>query len=154
MKLASVARGRQGAVLVVTIVILFWVALALYYSSADEGGGGGALLILSGATFATAMTSFFGFMMLSRASRDQTGVFQDGDVRLAVACAFVTVYFELFALFIFAPEAQLGEFGKTLADNLLTQTALIIGFYFATTGALEYAKLRREPPAETKTTPQ
>jgi uncharacterized membrane protein len=135
--------------LVVAIVILYWTALILQDMFPDQG-----LLILSGATFATAMASFFGFMMLSRASRDETGVFQDGDVRLAVACSFVTIYFELFALFLFS-ETDLGGFGRTLADNLLTQTALIIGFYFATTGALEYAKLRQgRPEAETKTTEQ
>jgi uncharacterized membrane protein len=149
MKLAGVIRSRRGASLVVVIVILYWVALVLQRQFHDQAGE-----IMSGATFAAAMAAFYGFMMLSRAARDETGVFQDGDVRLAVACAFVTMYLELLALIIFSPEFQLSEIGKVLTENLLTQTALIVGFYFATTGALEYAKLRGNRSPETKATDQ
>jgi hypothetical protein len=145
MKSKIVVGSRRGALLVLVIVILYWVALVLAHRYQGVQGE-----ILSGATFAAAMAAFYGFMMLSRATRDETGVFQDGDVRLAVACAFVTLYLELLALFIFSPESDLTGFPRALAENLVTQTALIVGFYFATTGALEYAKLRGSRSAETK----
>ena len=149
MKSGIVVGSRRGALLVMVIVILYWVALVLQHQFRDK-----AAEIMSGATFAAAMAAFYGFMMLSRAARDESGVFQDGDVRLAVACAFVTMYLELLALFIFSPETKLSDIGKVLAENLLTQTALIVGFYFATTGALEYAKLRGSRSADTKATDQ
>jgi hypothetical protein len=125
--------GSLTAVLVlVTTVSLIWA------SAADDEV---AALVRSGTVFLVGVISFFGFLWLSRALRTPRGVFQDGDVRLAIAAAFFTVYIELLSLYAFA-DGEPTDFASSFADDFQTLTGLVVGFYFATSGALEWARIR------------
>ena len=67
-----------------------------------------------------------------------------GDVRFALTCSFVTVFFALLSFFSFARVPRPTEIGQSFFSNFLTITVLIVGFYFATTGAIELGGLIRD----------
>lgn len=135
-----------GVGLVGVVILLMWGSLAL-----AEALPGERYSISIGAFFAIAVVSFFGFLLYSRELREPAGVFDDADVRLAITCSFVTLYFALITFSLFA-QGEPSGFARSLVDDLLTLTGIVVGFYFATTGALEYARIRErrgrreEPP--------
>jgi hypothetical protein len=102
--------------------------------------------------FAIGIISFVGSLNISAERRDRPGRFQDGDVRFAVAVAFVAVFFAMLSFYAFSRDVPT-NFGQSLVNTLLDQTALIVGFYFATSGALEYLNRRqRQRAAQPKQT--
>ena len=96
------------------------------------------------AVFAIGLVSFVGFLNISRELRGSRDTFQDGDVRFALTCSFVTVFFALLSFFSFARVDQPTEIGRSFFSNFLTITVLIVGFYFATSGAIELVRLRQD----------
>jgi hypothetical protein len=97
---------------------------------------------------AIALISFIAFMHFSRELRGRRGAFQDGDVRFAITGSFVTVFFALLSFFSFASVQQPTEVGKQFFASFLNLTLLIVGFYFATTGALEIVRIRENRKGE------
>jgi hypothetical protein len=86
--------------------------------------------------FVMGLLSFIGFLNISRELRGERETFQDGDVRFALTCSFVTVFFALLSFFIFTRD-QPSDFAQRFFDSFLNITVLIVGFYFATTGVIE-----------------
>jgi hypothetical protein len=100
---------------------------------------------------AIGLLSFLGFLSLSRELRGVRGAFQDGDVRLAITCSFVTVFLTLLSYYSFASSEQKPtEVGQQFFDSFLSLTVVIIGFYFATTGAVEILKTRKKGDKESQ----
>ena len=78
---------------------------------------------------------------MSRELRTPKGSIGDGDVRLAITASFLMVFFVLLSYFSFLPEGP-NDFARDVAGQLFALTGLVVGFYFATTGALEYVRIR------------
>ena len=91
--------------------------------------------------FAIGITSFVGALNISRSMRGTPGRFEEGDVRFALAISFVAVFFALLSFYAFSRDEPTG-FARSLIETFLDQTALVVGFYFATSGALEFVKIR------------
>jgi len=95
---------------------------------------------------------------VSRELRTPKGSIGDGDVRLAITASFLMVFFVLLSYFSFLPEGP-NDFARDVAGQLFALTGLVVGFYFATTGALEYVRIRerqreRERGAEQRDPPE
>lgn len=88
------------------------------------------------------LMSFVGFLNISRELRGKRGSLQDGDVRFAIACTILIVYLTMLSFFAFTLDNP-PPGAKPFLDALLTTTAVVVGFYFATTGAIEVAKIRK-----------
>lgn len=86
--------------------------------------------------------TFVGSLSISRDLRGKKDTFQDGDVRFALTCSFVTVFIALLSFFTFTAD-QPTEFAQAFFKEFLNITALIVGFYFATTAAIEFARMRQ-----------
>lgn len=99
------------------------------------------------AIFIMGITTFVGVLNISRDLRGTPGTFEDGDVRLAVTCTFVILFLTLLSFFTFATNSEPGPFAETLIREFLVLTALIIGFYFATSGSIEFLKIRERQRA-------
>jgi hypothetical protein len=127
-----------------TFVILLWAgALAWnYFLRATY------TFAYTAAIFAIGYVSFVGFLNISRALRGSPGAFQDGDVRLALTCAFVAVFFALLSFYAFTLDEPT-PFAQQIIDSFLTITVIVVGFYFATTGAIELFKIRERGRART-----
>src|SRR4051794_32809101 len=65
--------------------------------------------------FAIGVVSFLG--MLNLAHRDTSGPYDSGEVRIAVTCAFMMVYFAILGIFLFSIN-EVGTFGQGLVNNL------------------------------------
>lgn len=153
-KLAEPRVGRTVGILISLVVLFMWGSLlvdALWLE------GRAIAFLYVGAFFAIGLVSFIGGLYVARYVRFPPGVFQDGDVRFAIALAFVTVFFAMLAFFVFSPyRLDPPDFVKQWTDNMLAITGLVVGFYFATSGALEFVKARQashdgadpNPPAD------
>jgi hypothetical protein len=93
------------------------------------------------------ITSFLGILYCSHMLDNPGKPFKSQDVRTALAASYIVVFFSFLALFSFNRNDP-SSFAKSLSDTLLTQTTLILGFYFATSGALEYARIRHGQETE------
>jgi len=105
------------------------------------------------AIFAIGFISFIGFLNISRALRGTPGIFQDGNVRFALTCSFVAVFFALLSFYSFTADRPT-PFAETIINNFLTVTVVVVGFYFATSGAIELFRIRERDrqiaPAESE----
>ena len=131
------------------LIILIWVgALTWNYFLRPTSA-----FAYTAAIFAIGYISFIGFLNISRALRGTPGTFQDGDVRLALTCAFVAVFFALLSFYSFTIDEPT-LFAQNIIDSFLTVTVVVVGFYFATTGAIELFKIRERSrtsaPAESE----
>jgi hypothetical protein len=108
------------------------------------------------AIFAIGVVSFLGMLGISHQGSRARG-FDPGDVRTALTTAFTMVFFSSVGIFLFSTN-DVGDFGRTLMDNLTSLFGVVIGFYFASSAAVEWAKVREAgraraagheaPPAE------
>ena len=126
---------------VVLLVVEGGLVLSWFTAPPDAKAAGPGGWINIGIFFAVAVISFFGSLFLSRELRAPEGRIDDGDVRLAIAASFVLVFFALLSFFLFLPD-QRSQFARDAAGQLFALMGLVVGFYFATTGALEFAKIR------------
>ena len=91
------------------------------------------------AIFAIGVVSFLGTLAVGRRSRSPG--FEPAEVRTALTTSFTMVFFAAVAIFLFSTNT-VGDFGRTLMDNLTSLFGVVIGFYFASSAAVEYAKVR------------
>jgi hypothetical protein len=92
------------------------------------------------AVFAIGVVSFLG--MLSLSHRDTAGsAYDSGQVRVAVTTAFMMVYFAALGIFLFSTN-DVGDFGRSLMDNLTSLFGVIMGFYFAASAVEAYSKAK------------
>lgn len=91
------------------------------------------------AIFAIGVVSFLGTLSVGR--RSSSRAFEPADVRTALTTAFTMVFFAAVGIFLFSSNT-VGDFGRTLMDNLTSLFGVVIGFYFASSAAVEYAKVR------------
>jgi hypothetical protein len=91
------------------------------------------------AIFAIGVVSFLGTLAVGRRSRSPG--FEPAEVRTALTTSFTMVFFAAIAIFLFSTNT-VGDFGRTLMDNLTSLFGVVIGFYFASSAAVEYAKVR------------
>jgi hypothetical protein len=89
------------------------------------------------------LISYFGGLAISRSLLGTPGVFEDGDVRFALTCAFVSIFLALLSFYSFTRDEPT-PFAKSVIDSFLNLTVLVVGFYFAATSAVEVARLREK----------
>jgi hypothetical protein len=99
-----------------------------------------------GAIFAIGVVSFLGMLSISHQGVRTPG-FQPGEIRTALATSFTMVFFAAVAIFLFSTNT-VGDFGRTLMDNLTSLFGVVIGFYFASSAVVEYAKVRESGKAK------
>ena len=92
------------------------------------------------AIFAIGVVSFLGMLGIGRQGQ-RPRAFEPGEVRTALTTAFTMVFFAAVGIFLFSTNS-VSEFGRTLMDNLTSLFGVVIGFYFASSAAVEYAKVR------------
>jgi hypothetical protein len=92
------------------------------------------------AIFAIGVVSFLGMLGIGQRGRASAG-FEPGVIRAALATSFTMVFFAAVAIFLFSTNS-VGDFGRTLMDNLTSLFGVVIGFYFASSAAVEYVKVK------------
>jgi hypothetical protein len=92
------------------------------------------------AIFAIGVVSFLGMLAIGRGSRSRG--FEPAEIRTALTTSFTMVFFAAVGIFLFSTNT-VGDFGRTLMDNLTSLFGVVIGFYFASSAALEYAKVKQ-----------
>jgi hypothetical protein len=118
-----------GVVLVLTLVVAYLVGSLIHNLNAARAVG----------VFAVGVIAFLG--TLSMAHRDSTGPYESGEVRIAVTCAFMMVYFAILGIFLFSIN-EVGTFGQGLVTNLTSLFGVVVGFYFASSAVVEYGRTR------------
>jgi hypothetical protein len=98
------------------------------------------------AIFAIGVVSFLGMLAIGRGSRSRG--FDPAEIRTALTTSFTMVFFAAVGIFLFSTNS-VGDFGRTLMDNLTSLFGVVIGFYFATSAAVEYAKVKEGGRAAT-----
>ena len=93
-----------------------------------------------GAIFAIGVVSFLGTLSLGHQGERYRPV-DPGEVRMALTTSFAMVFFAAVGIFLFSSNS-VGDFGRTLMSNLTSLFGIVIGFYFASSAALEYGKIR------------
>lgn len=78
---------------------------------------------------------------LMPAHRNSAGPYDSGEVRIAVTCAFMMVYFAILGIFLFSIN-EVGTFGQGLVNNLTSLFGVVVGFYFASSAVVEYGRTR------------
>jgi len=99
------------------------------------------------AIFAIGVVSFLGMLSISHQGVRSPG-FQPGEIRTALATSFTMVFFAAVGIFLFSTNS-VGDFGRSLMDNLTSLFGVVIGFYFASSAVVEYAKVRESGKAKT-----
>jgi hypothetical protein len=133
-----------GVVLVLTVVVSYVVGTLIHNLNASRAVG----------VFAVGVIAFLG--TLSMAHRDSSGPYDSGEVRIAVTCAFMMVYFAILGIFLFSIN-EVGTFGQGLVNNLTSLFGVVVGFYFASSAVVEYGRSRAgsqaapEPPTSAQT---
>jgi hypothetical protein len=90
--------------------------------------------------FAIGVVSFLGMLAVGHQS-GRVRAFEPGEVRTALTTSFAMVFFASVAIFLFSTN-EVGDFGRTLMDNLTSLFGVVLGFYFASSAAVEYAKIK------------
>jgi hypothetical protein len=83
---------------------------------------------------------FFGVLFLPR--EQSAGGLADAAMRHALGAGFVLGYFALASIAIFHKYWAPSDLGKNLADEITTHFGVVVAFYFASTGTVEYLKHR------------
>ena len=91
------------------------------------------------AVFAIAVTAFLGILLLAHHVASYRP-FDSGEMRMAIAGSFVIVYFVVLAIFLFSIHNPT-TFAQDYVRNLTTLMGVIIAFYFASSAAVQYAKI-------------
>jgi hypothetical protein len=97
------------------------------------------------AVFAIAVISFLGILLLAHAVASHRP-FDSGEMRMAIAGSFVIVYFVVLAIFLFSIN-QPTQFAQDYVRNLTSLMGVIVAFYFASSAAVQYAKIRSDAGA-------
>jgi hypothetical protein len=97
-----------------------------------------------GAIFAIGVVSFLGILTLGHQG-ERYRAFDSGEVRTALTTAFTMVFFASVGIFLFSTNS-VGEFGRSLMDNLTSLFGVVIGFYFASSAVVEYGKIQAKKP--------
>jgi hypothetical protein len=92
------------------------------------------------AIFAIGVVSFLGMLGIRRPG-GRTTSFEPGEIRTALATSFTMVFFAAVGIFLFSTNS-VGDFGRSLMDNLTSLFGVVIGFYFASSAVVEYARIR------------
>ena len=92
------------------------------------------------AIFAIGVVSFLGMLGIGQRGRASAG-FEPGVIRAALATSFTMVFFAAVAIFLFSTNS-VGDFGRMLMNNLTSLFGVVIGFYFASSAAVEYVKVK------------
>jgi hypothetical protein len=92
------------------------------------------------AVFAIAVIAFLGILLLAHAVASHRP-FDSGEMRMAIAGSFVIVYFVVLAIFLFSVN-QPTQFAQDYVRNLTSLMGVIVAFYFASSAAVQYAKVR------------
>lgn len=133
---AATKRAIKASVIVGALILaVLWGGLALNVIAQSS-----ERVYLAGALIATAVISFIGFLLIGSYLSDGTAL-EASQMRTAIAGTFVVTYFAILGLFVFSPYTPTAFAGR-ITDDLLSQVALVVGFYFATSGALEFARIR------------
>ncbi|HEU4354847.1 MAG TPA: hypothetical protein VFT27_04590 [Actinomycetota bacterium] len=129
-------RAIKASVIVgVLVLAVLWGGLALNVIAESS-----ERVYLAGALIATAVISFIGFLLIGNYLSDRTAL-EASQMRTAIAGTFVVTYFAILGLFVFSTYTPT-DFASRITNDLLGQVALVVGFYFATSGALEFARIR------------
>jgi hypothetical protein len=100
-----------------------------------------------GAIFGIGVVSFLGTLSLGHQGERYRPV-DPSEVRMALTTSFAMVFFAAVGIFLFSSNS-VGDFGRTLMSNLTSLFGIVIGFYFASSAAIEYGKIRAgKSPAE------
>ena len=118
-----------GIALVLTLAAAYVVGSLIHNLNATRAVG----------VFAVGVIAFLG--TLSMAHRNSTGPYDSGEVRIAVTCAFMMVYFAILGIFLFSVN-EVGTFGQGLVTNLTSLFGVVVGFYFASSAVVEYGRTR------------
>jgi hypothetical protein len=118
-----------GVTLIVTLALSYLVGSLIHNLNAARAVG----------VFAVGVIAFLG--TLSIAHRGSAGPYDSGEVRIAVTCAFMMVYFAILGIFLFSIN-QVGTFGQGLVNNLTSLFGVVVGFYFASSAVVEYGRAR------------
>ncbi len=92
------------------------------------------------AVFAIAVVAFLGILILAH-TVSAYRPFDSGEMRMAIAGSFVIVYFVVLAIFLFSIH-QPTQFAQDYVRNLTSLLGVIVAFYFASSAAVQYAKIR------------
>jgi hypothetical protein len=125
----SVSPISLGIALVLTLVGAYLIGSLIHNLNAARAVG----------VFAVGVIAFLG--TLSMAHRGSTGPYESGEVRVAVTCAFMMVYFAILGIFLFSIN-EVGTFGQGLVNNLTSLFGVVVGFYFASSAVVEYGRTR------------
>ena len=118
-----------GVALVLTLFLAYLIGSLIHNLNAARAVG----------VFAVGVIAFLG--TLSMAHRNSEGPYDSGEVRIAVTCAFMMVYFAILGIFLFSINV-VGEFGRGLVTNLTSLFGVVVGFYFASSAVVEYGRTR------------
>jgi hypothetical protein len=78
------------------------------------------------AIFAIGVVSFLGMLAVGRGSRSRG--FDPAEVRTTLTTSFTMVFFAAVGIFLFSTNS-VGDFGRTLMDNLTSSFGVVIGFF-------------------------
>ncbi len=92
------------------------------------------------AVFAIAVIAFLGILLLAHRVASYRP-FDSGEMRMAIAGSFTIVYFVVLAIFLFSISIPT-SFAQDYVRNLTTLMGVIVAFYFASSAAVQYAKIR------------
>lgn len=130
-------RAIRASLIVGALVLgVLWGGLALNVIAQSS-----ERVYLAGALIAAAVISFIGFLLIGNYLSDRTAL-EASQMRTAIAGTFVVTYFAILGLFVFSTYTPT-DFASRITNDLLGQVALVVGFYFATSGALEFARIRQ-----------
>jgi hypothetical protein len=90
--------------------------------------------------FAVALIAFLGLLLLAHHVASYRP-FDSGEMRLAIAGSFTIVYFVVLAIFLFSTSNPT-SFAQDYVRNLTSLMGVIVAFYFGSSAAVQYAKIR------------
>jgi len=93
------------------------------------------------ALFAVGVVSFLGTLTVANRAAG-TPAFDSSQVRLAITAAFTIEFFSILALSV-SSSGEAPPVLQSLISNLTSLFAVIVGFYFAATAAVEYGRVRQ-----------
>lgn len=129
-----------GPLLAVLGALVLWVYGAGIAVEIADGNDTFGLAPVAVGVFGVVVVGFFGVLFLPR--EESAGGLADSAMRHAFGTAFLLGYFALAFVAIFNEEWNHSKLGEDLVDEATTLLGVVVAFYFASTGTVEYLKHR------------